>query len=150
MTVRNWLLGYYIVTFEQRGEDRAAYGEGLLQKLAERLDKEGFSYWNLKIYRQFYQTYSYLGSVAFPLLQTMTPIGQTLSAQLEVLPEEANRVGVLSPDACRFNRWGKRVFYSPHYQNQWDGGDLPAGIYFYALTHACLSGSVRGMVQLQR
>ncbi len=96
LTVRNWLLGYYIVTYEQGGEDRAAYGEGLLQKLAERLDKEGFSYRNLKLYRQFYQTYSHLGSVAFPLLQSLAPIGQTLSAQLEVLPVEANQVGVPS------------------------------------------------------
>jgi hypothetical protein len=32
LTVRNWLIGFYIVEFEQKGEDRAAYGEKLLQK----------------------------------------------------------------------------------------------------------------------
>ena len=26
LTVRNWLIGYYIVEFEQNGEDRAQYG----------------------------------------------------------------------------------------------------------------------------
>lgn len=31
-TVRNWLIGFYIVEFEQNGEDRAKYGEGLLKK----------------------------------------------------------------------------------------------------------------------
>jgi hypothetical protein len=25
LTVRNWLIGYYIVEFEQKGEDRAKY-----------------------------------------------------------------------------------------------------------------------------
>ena len=29
LTARNWLIGYYIVEFEQNGEDRAAYGEKL-------------------------------------------------------------------------------------------------------------------------
>ena len=34
ITVRNWLVGYYIVEFEQKGEDRAEYGSKLLSKLA--------------------------------------------------------------------------------------------------------------------
>ncbi|MDD2636004.1 MAG: hypothetical protein PHW82_10950 [Bacteroidales bacterium] len=33
MTVRNWLFGYYIVEFEQNGEDRATYGENLLKDI---------------------------------------------------------------------------------------------------------------------
>ena len=33
LTSRNWLMGCYIVEFEQNGEDRAAYGEHLLKKL---------------------------------------------------------------------------------------------------------------------
>ena len=27
LTLRNWLIGYYIVEYEQNGEDRAQYGE---------------------------------------------------------------------------------------------------------------------------
>ena len=38
LTARNWLFGYYIVEFEQNGEDRAAYGEQLLKKLELRLN----------------------------------------------------------------------------------------------------------------
>ena len=30
MTVRNWLVGFYIVEFEQNGEDRAIYGDKLI------------------------------------------------------------------------------------------------------------------------
>ena len=69
LTLRNWLIGYYIVEFEQKGEDRAAYGERLLQTLAENLHVPGLSFRNLKLFRQFYQVYP--------------QIGQTLSAQLD-------------------------------------------------------------------
>ena len=37
LTLRNWLIGAYIVEFEQHGEDQAAYGERLLPTLAARL-----------------------------------------------------------------------------------------------------------------
>lgn len=33
LTVRNWLIGYRILEFEQQGKDRAAYGERLLPAL---------------------------------------------------------------------------------------------------------------------
>ena len=57
LTVRNWLVGYYIIKFEQQGEDRAKYGEKLLQSLANELKDESLSYRNLRLYRQFFQTY---------------------------------------------------------------------------------------------
>ena len=37
LTSRNWLMGCYIVEFEQNGEDRAAYGEQLLKKLEQKV-----------------------------------------------------------------------------------------------------------------
>ena len=37
ITLRNWLIGYYIVEFEQNGEDRAKYGTQLLKELANSL-----------------------------------------------------------------------------------------------------------------
>ena len=33
LTLRNWLIGYYIVEFEQNGEDRAIYGDKLIPNL---------------------------------------------------------------------------------------------------------------------
>jgi predicted nuclease of restriction endonuclease-like (RecB) superfamily len=64
MTIRNWLIGYYIVEFEQKGEDRAAYGENLIVALAERLkvNIKGISATNLRLYRQFYSIYPELTS----------------------------------------------------------------------------------------
>lgn len=37
LTVRNWMIGYYIVEFEQNGENRAEYGTNLLERMAEDL-----------------------------------------------------------------------------------------------------------------
>jgi hypothetical protein len=33
-----------------------------------------------------------------------------------------------------FNRWGEKVYDAPDYQYNWDGGDLPAGIYYYEIS----------------
>jgi hypothetical protein len=38
-TIRNWLIGCYIVEFEQHGEDRAAYGTKLMERTAKKLFK---------------------------------------------------------------------------------------------------------------
>lgn len=32
-----------------------------------------------------------------------------------------------------FNRWGTQVFHSDDYQNDWDGGDVSDGVYFYVV-----------------
>ena len=37
MTVRNWLIGFYLVEFEQNGDDRAAYGKEVIEQIAKRL-----------------------------------------------------------------------------------------------------------------
>lgn len=63
VTANAWLTGYYIVEYEQHGSDRAKYGEKLLQKLAERLNKRNFSYRSLKLYKQFYLTYKPLNAL---------------------------------------------------------------------------------------
>jgi hypothetical protein len=43
LTLRNWLFGFYIVQYEQNGEDRAEYGKSLLKQLAESLKLNGIS-----------------------------------------------------------------------------------------------------------
>jgi hypothetical protein len=44
LTLRNWLIGCDIVEYEQRGADRANYGERLLVKLSARLVQDGVSW----------------------------------------------------------------------------------------------------------
>ena len=63
LTTWNWLVGYYIVEFEQHGEDRAKYGDKLINRLAERLNHKGFNPRHLRNYRHLYQVYPILGEV---------------------------------------------------------------------------------------
>ena len=49
LTLRNWLIGYYIVEFEQKGEDRAQYGEQLVPSLSKKLGIKGLAETNLKL-----------------------------------------------------------------------------------------------------
>lgn len=37
-----------------------------------------------------------------------------------------------------YNRWGIEVFSTSDYKNDWDGGDLPSGVYFYQLSGNCV------------
>ncbi|MCE6988267.1 YhcG family protein [Dyadobacter sp. CY323] len=69
LTIRNWLIGFYIVEFEQNGEDRARYGERLLEDLADKINVKGLGARNLKLFKQFHLSYP--------------AIVQTLSAQLQ-------------------------------------------------------------------
>jgi predicted nuclease of restriction endonuclease-like (RecB) superfamily len=60
LTLRNWLIGFYIEEYERRGVDRQQYGEKLLDRLAESLQQKGVSRCDrreLYRYRQFYLTY---------------------------------------------------------------------------------------------
>lgn len=57
LTLRNWLIGFYIVEFEQKGEDRAEYGDKLLLKLSQKIGIPGLSETNLKNSRLFYLLY---------------------------------------------------------------------------------------------
>jgi predicted nuclease of restriction endonuclease-like (RecB) superfamily len=69
-----WKIGEKIVLEEQNGNDRAAYGEAILQTLSIELTNEfgkGFSYANLRNFRQFYQTYPDI-SICYTLCSKLT------------------------------------------------------------------------------
>jgi len=60
MTLRNWLIGSYIVEYKQLGENRANYGQMVFEKLAARLKQKGLkgmAETNLKLFRQLFLTY---------------------------------------------------------------------------------------------
>ena len=60
MTATYWAIGRRIVEFEQGGEERAAYGNALLKRLAVDLTARfgrGFSVRNLEQMRLFYQAW---------------------------------------------------------------------------------------------
>jgi len=41
LTLRNWIIGWYIVEYEQNGADRAAYGDGMVDRLSAELHGHG-------------------------------------------------------------------------------------------------------------
>ena len=93
-----WLIGRRIVEYEQKGKERAEYGETLLKKLSVDLTKrfgKGFGYVNLNLMRQFYLTYlpqqilQTLSEESFPAeLEDKTQKIQTLSGIPERLMQK--------------------------------------------------------------
>ena len=89
LTIRNWLIGFYIFEFEQNGDDRAKYGAKVLQNLANTFNEDGLSHRNLKLYRLFYQQYPQISAYIPQFFQKhFGGIGQTLSAQFKNQTEE--------------------------------------------------------------
>ncbi len=56
-TLRNWLIGCYIVEYEQKGKDRAQYGERLLKRLEEKVNCRGLNETLFRVSRSFYLEY---------------------------------------------------------------------------------------------
>jgi len=77
LSARNWLVGAYLVEFEQEGEDRAGYGESLIPTIARKLNIKGLATRNLEACRLFYQAYP--------------RIPQSLTAEFELLLPEISQ-----------------------------------------------------------
>ena len=76
LTVRNWLIGCYIVEFEQNGEDRAKYGVRLLEEMAKSIKSKGIKGLNiqsLRICRSFYSVYPQFSKTALQKIQNQNP-----------------------------------------------------------------------------
>jgi predicted nuclease of restriction endonuclease-like (RecB) superfamily len=83
LTLRNWLIGFYIVEFEQNGEDRAKYGEKLLAKLAERCTSiKGLDERTFRNFRLFYLYYPQIQPLITRQLQNL-PIRRSMTSELE-------------------------------------------------------------------
>jgi len=69
-------------------------------------------------------------SLIFP--NVITPNGDNLNDKLEIkgLLNGAYTDKVL----IVYNRWGKKVYESNNYQNDFDGQGLPDGVYYYVFT----------------
>jgi predicted nuclease of restriction endonuclease-like (RecB) superfamily len=83
LTLRNWLIGYYIVEFEQEGEDRAKYGENLLFKLSEKCkDIKGLDERSFRNFRMFYALYPQVVEI-IPQNIIPIPIRGSLTSELQ-------------------------------------------------------------------
>ena len=118
LTVRNWLVGHYIVEFEQNGQDRAKYGENLIGELAVKLKSKGlkgFSISALKNHRTFYFYYPQISQSVIGLFQnihfqenttkktSILPKSQTLSGFLEMTFIPSERLNVWLTESAKSN-----------------------------------------------
>ena len=79
LTLRNWHIGCYITEYEQKGADRAQYGERLFEHLAEQLAPIGLKRMDareLRRFRQFYLTYPQIREALTPVLASLPAIGK--------------------------------------------------------------------------
>lgn len=125
LTLRNWIIGYYIVEYEQSGKDKADYGLGLFKAIAKRLLKMGVKSLqerNLYLCRDFYRAYP--------------QILQTVSAILPEPDESANLNLLLNNlsfshfiELLKADTDVKRRFYEVHaIQSNWGVRDLKRAI----------------------
>ncbi len=112
-TVRNYVIGYYIVEYEQHGSDRAKYGEKLLKRLAEKVNKRGINETLLTNCRKFYSIYPQIKSYLEEKSPTMSDefgdgksatalhqlISATTSNKFEISPMLSEKFAEISPTA---------------------------------------------------
>ena len=94
ITARNWLVGYWIVEFEQNGEDRAKYGDKLLSELAKAIKVRGLGAVMLNLCRKFYKTYPALGTEIGKFLMSRgdSRIIQSLIEKFQITENENDRI----------------------------------------------------------
>jgi predicted nuclease of restriction endonuclease-like (RecB) superfamily len=90
LTIRNYLIGHYIVEYEQNGNDRAEYGAKAIQNLADNLQHiKGLSLTNLKMMRQFYLLYPQISQTVSDQFKLVDlSIHQTVSVKSLSVPED--------------------------------------------------------------
>jgi predicted nuclease of restriction endonuclease-like (RecB) superfamily len=160
-TIRNWLIGCYIVEFEQNGEDRAAYGKNPIPPLAQRLKKMGMigmGQRNLYLFKEFYITYP-------QILQTVSAkfknqISQTVSNQLKESSEDSYQALMLPIETLintlsfshfiellRLNSDLKRRFYEIEaVKNAWKVRELERAINTLLFERTGLSTDKKGVI----
>jgi len=102
LSLRNWLIGAWVFEYEQGGEDRATYGDRLLQRLADGLstaEVKGLSRRNLNNCRKF--------ALAYPELELTKVSGG-------MLPKESIRIWQTSAKSAKPGTIVQTSAQSPH------------------------------------
>jgi len=93
LTLRNWVIGFYIVEYEMRGTDRAKYGEGVITALADALMMRGIPRCDrreLYRYRVFHLAFPQIVEALSPLLPPDSEIVRTVSGQSSSATDESD------------------------------------------------------------
>ncbi len=80
------------------------------------------------------------------LANVITPNGD-LHNEYFVVGKEGTDYGEIT--LMIINRWGKQVYFSDSYKNDWNGGDLSSGVYFYTLYGTCIN-ETKGSLSIVR
>jgi predicted nuclease of restriction endonuclease-like (RecB) superfamily len=102
LTIRNWLIGYFIVEFELKGEDRSKYGDNLFTELVKKFKHiKGVDRRSLYRFKDFYLLYPQIATYivsdkntlflpnAFPtsIVGSVTPLLETLQKVGSATPQ---------------------------------------------------------------
>ena len=103
-TLRNWIIGGYIVEYEQNGSDRARYGDELLKNLEKRVSQKGLNVTLFQLARLFCRYYPQIGTLIpenYATLSHKVPLPEICATLLHKLP--ASRC--LGETCCESNRF---------------------------------------------
>lgn len=166
LTLRNWIIGMYIVEYEQDGSDKAQYGEAVLKRLGEYLQPnfKGMSETSLKLYRQFYIIYPQIRQTLSDQLQLsgyqLNEISQTLSDEFKEV-QELNLHHLSTPpeklinhltfshiiELIKINDELKRIFYETEtISNNWSVRELQRAINSQLFERTGLSTDKEGVL----
>lgn len=135
-TMRNWLIGYYIVEYEQNGKDRAEYGAKLLKKLEERVNRKGMTRNTFQSARNFYRMY--------PQIIENFQINKGASMSCKSYMDTTNKIsdtesidnqsnGICPTVSCKFQTSGKTIISKLSYSHIYEIMKVsdPLARYFY-------------------
>lgn len=128
LTIRNLLIGHYIVEYEQNGEDRAKYGAKLLQTLAEKLNQKGLSYRNLREFKKFYLAFPEIWQTATAKLESkgllteiqQNRIRQSSTAQFDNSNDQNWQLPIVNSENTEIPIWQSAIvkFKEPEFQEE--------------------------------
>jgi len=158
LTLRNWLIGYYIVEYQQNGQDRARYGEKLLENLSKDLKKrigKGFTKRTLEMFRQFYVSYPITKSLISQFNLNLPALPSVEIKRLDWQPDDyfAGLIRKLSwthfIELMRIEDDLKRAFYEIQtLQNLWSVRDLRRQLDSLLYERVGLSRDKEGILKL--
>ena len=135
-TMRNWLIGYYIVEYEQHGKDRAEYGAKLLKKLEERVNRKGMTRNTFQSARNFYRMY--------PQIIENFQINKGASMSCKSYMDTTNKISdtesidnqsneICPTVSCKFQTSGKTIISKLSYSHMYEIMKVsdPLARYFY-------------------
>ena len=135
-TMRNWLIGYYIVEYEQNGKDRAEYGAKLLKKLEKRVNRKGMTRNTFQSARNFYRMY--------PQIIENFQINKGASMSCKSYMDTTNKIsdtesidnqsnGNSPTVSCKFQTSGKTIISKLSYSHMYEIMKVsdPLARYFY-------------------